>query len=107
MKRVKAFLNYGRWLARCPKHRGGVMDVDPEKAEFICPVCYPKIIAVLPVKRGIGFEYVPDVSARRTAEKQARDNNDVFAVVFPKSLNKFMKQFAKKQVTEINWTPED
>ena len=107
MKRVKAFLNYGRWLARCPKHHGGVMDVDPEKAEFICPVCYPGSIAILPVKRGIGFEYIPDASARRTAEMQARENNDIYTVVFPKSLPKFMKQFAKKQTSEINWTPEE
>lgn len=106
MKKVKAFLNYGRWLARCPKHNGGVADVDPERAEFICPVCYPQSIAVIPVKRGIGFEYIPDHSARRTAEMQARAKNDIYTVVFPKDIKKFMKRFAKKQLSEMNWTED-
>lgn len=85
MKTVQAFLNYGRWLVRCPEHpKSGVMQLDSQKDKtFICPVCYPGIIARLTVARGGKITHIFDQNAQRTARKMAEQNGDVYQVEYP------------------------
>lgn len=80
MKTVIAYMNSNRWLVKCPKQHGGDM---PAGDEYICPVCYPGIIASYFVVRNGRVMNIPDKSARATARKMAGANGEIYRVKFP------------------------
>jgi len=89
MKTVTAFMNANRWLVQCPRHgRAGVM---PAEEEFICPACYPGIIASYFALKGGKLTLHPDRSARRTARLMAESKDEIYKVEFPKDKEKIEK----------------
>jgi hypothetical protein len=112
---VQAYLNHGYWKADCPKcgKLGAVLAqeaplVSPHWAkdgEYICPNCYPGIVATFTELHGKRIAHVPDILAREQARKRAEKAGDIHHVVFPKNKARidaittgWVSQFA-------NWTP--
>ena len=86
--KVTAFLNFGRWLVRCPKHpKSGILEVDPKRdSTFVCPVCYPGSIKRFTVIRGGKVEHIFDQSAQRTARMEAQKNGDIYEIEYPEEV---------------------
>lgn len=106
MKKLKARLNWGRWLVDCPKEDGGALEVIPgNDTQFICPVCYPSSIAIFVGLVKGRVEKVPDVSARRTAKTLAEKNGDVYEIEYPSNIKKVLEAVKARPVQNQNWEP--
>lgn len=102
--KVKARLNWGRWLVDCPKGDGGALEVIPgQDTKFICPVCYPQSMAIfVGVVKG-RIEKVPDVSARRTGMSIAESNNEIHEIEYPANIEKILENVKRRPVQNQNW----
>lgn len=104
MKNIKPVYNHGRWIVLCPKHKqSGAM---PAGDEYICPACFPGIVAQMVVVRGGKIQRIPDRSAQRTARILATEKNKVFSVVFPKDKSAIEKELSKLPEDKRNWDGE-
>ena len=79
MIKLKARLNWGRWIADCPNCRGAEI-VKPGE-EFICYSCYPNAL---------------------TNKKKALKR---YEVVFPKIKLEIDKIMSKRDMQNRNWYP--
>lgn len=107
MKTVKAYMNHGRWLVDCPKHGiDGAMEVTEKDTEYICPTCYPKIIASFTgLVHGV-LKHAPDISARATARRMAKEADEVYAIVFPEKLAEITAIMDARPIHNRHWTTE-
>ena len=104
MKTVKAFFNHGRWIVQCPKH--GVLGAMPAEAEYICPVCHPKILATFVVLKDGKLQTIHDRSARRTAYLEAQAKGEIYIVAFPKQKDIIEKELSKLPDDKKHWNGE-
>lgn len=106
MSTVNAYLNFGRWLVQCPKHgKNGATEVLLGTTEYIAPCCYPGIVAqfVGIVKNKITV--IPDESARATARNLARENDEIYQVIFPENLAEIVVETSARPIQNQNWEP--
>ena len=118
MKKIMARYNAGRWIVECPLHgeAGAVLAQPPsvyhdsnywtENNEYICPVCYPQILAMLQKMQNGRIINVPDVSARATARLLARVKEEIFQVEFPTEKGQIETILKERPVTMRNWDGE-
>lgn len=107
MKTVNAYMNHGRWLVDCPKHGvDGAMEVKETDKEYIAPCCYPASIASLPVMKNNRFTFTPDLSARATAKRLAKQADEVYTIVFPDKLAEIKEIMDKRPIHNRHWTTE-
>lgn len=93
MKKITPIYNHGRWIVTCPKH--GTAGAMLAENEYICPACYPGILAFMDVVRGGRVQRIPDISARKTARLLAEQNDDVYTVNFPAKRKEIEAELAK------------
>lgn len=104
--KIKVRLNWGRWIAECPKGDGGVMEVKPDvDSTFICPECYPKSIAMFAGIINKRFVKSPDISARRTARLMAEAAGDVYDVEYPEDMAEILQILSTRNKENQNWEP--
>lgn len=117
MRQIMARYNAGRWLVDCPIHgaEGAVLacaynGIDPsqskfwtENNEYICPVCYPGIVAEFLAPRNGRIEKVPDRSARRTARLLAAAQDEIYQVVFPDEREQIEDVLKERPKLQRNW----
>lgn len=77
----------------------------PAEKTYICPVCYPGIIARLTVVRNGKIAVIPDASAQRNARQMAVQNGEVYDVEFP-DLAKIEALTNKRRLEHRNWNGE-
>lgn len=107
MKTVKAYINHGRWLVDCPKHGiDGAMEVTEKDTVYICPCCYPKIIASFTGMVKNKLQHVPDISARATARKMAKEADEIYMITFPEKLADIKTIMDARPIHNRNWTTE-
>jgi len=104
MKTIKAVYNAGRWLVYCKTH--GTNGAMPAQDEYICPVCYPGIIASFLALKNGRIALQPDRSARRTARMMAENDNEIYAVKFPKEKEQIEKALTILPETRRHWKGE-
>lgn len=104
METVKAYLNYGRWLVRCPKHgKNGLLEVTPQTKDYIAPCCFPGIVASFPsVIKGRVMQ-LPDVSARATARKLAQQAGEIYSIEFPENMQEILDIVKLRPIQNQNW----
>ena len=120
-KEIEAVYNAGRWMVYCLIHGkdGAVLALDYHKddptqsklwavdGEYICPVCYPGIVAEMVVVQDKKVKRIPDRSAQATARLLARTNDHIYKVTFPegKKLNRDLieKVLENRPVLKRNW----
>lgn len=103
MKQVLAYMNHGRWLARCPVHQfGNKLEVKPG-GKFVPPCCHPNILAFIRDERS--GRMIPDRSARATALRLAEQSGDVYEVVFPPNYAAIVEALQARPKEAQNWTP--
>lgn len=101
---VKPVYNAGRWLVFCPTHgRAGAMLAE---SEYICPVCYPGIVARFNAVKGGRIVAVNDTSAQRTARKLAEQDGKIYTVKFPSNKDKIEAALSKLPEPKRNWSGE-
>lgn len=107
MKTVNAYMNHGRWLVDCPKHGvDGAMEVKETDKEYIAPCCYSGIIASLPVIKNNRFMFTPDLSARATAKRLAKQADEIYTIMFPDKLAEIKAIMDKRPIHNRHWTNE-
>lgn len=104
MTTIAPVYNHGRWLVYCPKHgKDGAM---PAGGEYICPVCYPGIVARFTAVKNGKLQTIEDRSARRTARLMAEADNKIYMVSFPKAQKSIEKELEKLPEHKRNWNGE-
>ena len=118
METVQAIYNAGRWIVYCPKHgreASAVLADEKHNSEFaeqskhvmneeyICPVCYPGIIARMTVVRNGRIETIPDRSARRSARLMAEKDGKIYKVVFPDEREEIEQILSSRAHLRRNW----
>lgn len=108
MEKVQAYLNHGRWLVDCPKHgKNGTLEVSPTTTEYVAPCCYPGVIATFMGVVNKQMQIVPDVSARSTAYRRAREAGEIYEVVFPEDMQEIMSVVSERPIPNQNWVQEE
>ena len=115
MKTVQAYLNWGHWKVDCPTcgKLGAVLAqgaplVSPHYArnnEYICPNCYPEIVAMFSELRGKRIFRVPDLNARERARRKAGRQGRVYGVIFPENKAEIERITRRWERQFINWVP--
>lgn len=105
---VKARLNWGRWIAECPKQHTPLdsvtLEVVPGKdTTFICPSCYPKSIASHAGMVSGRFQIVPDISARRTAKYMAEQAGEIYDIEYPADIAQILEAVQSRAQQNQNW----
>lgn len=116
MKTIEAIYNAGRWIALCPIHgKAGAVLVENvssdmpnqseyiAKEEYICPVCYPGVVAQFPTLQWKRIVNIPDRSARATARLLAHANDDIYTVIFPEEREQIEQVLASRPHLMRNW----
>ena len=104
-------------MVYCPKHgKGGAVlaldyhENDPMQSrlwtkneEYICPVCYPGIVAELVIVKNKRVEKIADKSAQATARLLARAKDEIYTVVFPEHREEIEETVKERHVLKRNW----
>lgn len=105
METISAVYNHGRWIVLCPVH--GTHGAMPAENTYICPVCYPKIVASFWSIKDGRIQPVPDSSARRTARLEAKKDDQIYAVKYPKDREMIEKELSELPKDKRHWTDGD
>lgn len=102
--KINAFMNHARWVVVCPRCHTAQM---AEGDELICGVCFPQVRAkaLQPIEGGL-FRTVPDAVLIAGARKQAHEQGEAYAIVYPADksvIESIVRQRARVQ--DINWHP--
>jgi len=107
MKTVKAYINHGRWLVDCPKHgTAGAMEVTEKQTEYIPPCCYPQSIASFQAVKKGRIQRVADISARATAQRLAKEADEIYTIVFPEKIAEIKTIMDARPIHNRHWTTE-
>ncbi len=104
---VKAYMNHGRWLWRCPDC-GSVNFVEKD----VCAADFPGTLAkALQIKPGHEnkprplFIPVADLEERKAARQEAKTAGKVRNIVLPKEQAAIEKLLRPRDVVNMNWYP--
>lgn len=123
--KAQAYVNYGRWLAKCPKC-GSANPIKTADKVFVCAGlnCYPDLLAMKQtlkldaegIKKVLSGELlsldieptvVVDIDKRKSAVLRARAAGEEYEIVFkyePKKIDNLLRQ---RQWINMHWYPEE
>ncbi len=130
MAPIFAYVNHGRWLARCPKcgaaNKLADLGAKDKPTTLICRGCHPaahnamaralkpghesKLKAMLEgdrkAARSLLWVDVPDLEERATQKRMARQAGEEYEVIYPKDAVKAEDVLRLRRVKNMNWLPE-
>ena len=113
---AKAYVNHGRWLARCPDCSGANLVTRGELMVCGHTSCFPGLNATaqrikpgledLPPKKWL-FVNVPDLAEREATRQEAIKRGKGYEVEFPSPRQEqaIMKALRPRPVDAMNWQP--
>lgn len=109
METINAQMNYGKWIAICPRCAAqgltAAMEILPG-ALFVCPEENPDLLAttLIPNPRMQGaFISVPDLLLREETHRAAVAAGSAFEVVFPPEKEEIERLLRRRSLPNRNW----
>ena len=105
---VEAMVNAGRWIVRCPDDPKGshFAEVEFGQDKFICPGCYPDLIAITFEKRPDEFyNPVQDTEKRKKSKADAEDDQRCYDIIFPELAADIIDALRQRPAVAMNWLP--
>lgn len=106
MDQPKAFMNYSRWIFRCP--RCGTA-LEAKEGGVVCGVCWPQSRAMAFVQTTDHLlRPVPDHDLRAQAVNDAKEAGEFWIPVFPAERSEIESVLRLRPSHEnMNWTPAE
>ena len=106
MEQPKAFMNFGRWIFRCPRC-GTALEAKEEGV--VCGVCWTHVRATAFVQTSDTLlRPMPDQELRVAAVEEAKKAGELWKPVFPSERSEIEAILRMRPLpSHMNWTPAE